>query len=84
MQTKNNIKNILLSRGFKEVVPTDEVLAWLQMTIKRFNKIISCKTEITLQEANVFANWLGVTIDELTSTPTTDTHNLADKFGLNQ
>lgn len=65
MYTKNNINNLLLERGFKQVVPTDDVLERLEMTIKRFNKIISGKTEITLTEAHAFAEWLGVTLEEL-------------------
>jgi transcriptional regulator with XRE-family HTH domain len=79
MHTKNNINNLLLERGFKQVVPTDDTLEKLGMTIKRFNKIIGGKTELTLTEANSFAEWLGVTIEELSPA---QSQNLPSKFGL--
>lgn len=79
---QNLIMQILLARGLKSVVPTDEVLQTLDITIHRFNKILDNKVGLTLDEAAGFATWLGVTIEELTTAPTADTSNLADKFGL--
>jgi hypothetical protein len=75
----NNIKEILLGRGFKSVTPTDQVLQTLDVSMIRFNKILDNKTELTLTEANSFAEWLGVTIEELSpSQPQT----LPAKYGL--
>lgn len=82
MSAKNNINSLLLDRGFKQVVPTEEMLFKLGMTIKRFNKIIGGKTELTLTEAAGFAEWLGVTIEELSPVPTSPL-SLAGKFNLN-
>jgi hypothetical protein len=52
------------------------------MTIHRFNKILDNKVELTLNEANGFANWLGVTIEELTPVVTGSSINLSNKYGL--
>ncbi|WP_113636059.1 hypothetical protein [Nubsella zeaxanthinifaciens] len=75
----NSIKSILFERGFKSVVPTDSVLQTLDITLHRFNKILDNKTELTLTEANSFAEWLGVTIEELSPA---QSQNLPSKFGL--
>jgi hypothetical protein len=76
----NMILSILNARGYKSVVPMDDVLQTLDMTIHRFNKILDNKTELTLTEATGFANWLGITVEELTPNhPPT----VADKYGLN-
>lgn len=79
---QNLIMQIISARGFKSVVPTDEVLQTLDMTIHRFNKILDNKVGLTFDEAAGFATWLGVTMEELTTAPTVETVNLADKFGL--
>lgn len=80
----NTIQSLLMARGFKRVVPTDEVLQSLDnMTLHRFNKILDNKVKMTLEEAAAFATWLNVSIEELTTAPTQQTHSLADKFGLN-
>jgi len=82
MNTENQISFILRGRGFKTIQPTDDLLAELSCTARRFFKIYDGKVEMTLQEAISFANWLGVSVEELTASPTQQTHNLADKFGL--
>ena len=80
----NTIQSLLVARGFKKVVPTDEVLLALDnMTLHRFNKILENKVKLTLEEAAAFATWLNVSIEELTTAPTQQTHSLADKLGLN-
>jgi hypothetical protein len=80
----NTIQSLLTAKGFKKVVPTDEILQALDnMTLHRFNKILDNKVKMTLEEAAAFANWLSVPIEDLTTTPTQQTHTLADKFGLN-
>ena len=76
----NCVKHILQKRGFKIAVPTDQVLQELDITLHRFNKILDNKVEITLTEAAAFANWLKVSIEELTTAPTPVP--VADKFGL--
>lgn len=79
---QNLIMQIISARGFKSVVPTDDVLQTLDMTIHRFNKILDNKVGLTFDEAAGFATWLGVTLEELTTAPTHETHTLAEKFGL--
>jgi len=80
----NTIQSLLAARGFKKVVPTDEVLQALDnMTLHRFNKILENKVKLTLEEAAAFATWLNVSIEELTTAPTQQTQSLADKLGLN-
>ena len=83
MNTENQISLILKNRGFKTIQPTDDLLAELSCTARRFFKIYDGKVEMTLQEAINFANWLGVPVEDLTTAPTPQTHTLAEKFGLN-
>lgn len=79
---QNTIMHLINARGFKSIVPTDEVLQTLDMTIHRFNKILDNKVGMTLTEAAGFSTWLGVAIEELTTAPTLETFSLADKHGL--
>jgi hypothetical protein len=80
----NTIQSLFIAKGFKKVVPTDEILQALDnMTLHRFNKILDNKVKMTLEEAAAFATWLNVPIEDLTTAPTQQTHNLAEKFGLN-
>ncbi len=79
---QNTIKLILETRGYKSIVPTDDVLQTLDMTIHRFNKILDNKVGLTLDEAAAFSTWLGVAIEDLTTAPTLETTSLAEKFGL--
>ena len=68
MNTKNNILAILKSRGFEKVTPTNQQLAAMNLSIRRFLKIVNnTGLPMTLDEASAFANWLGVTVDELTT-----------------
>lgn len=78
VSAKNNIAMILQTRGIARVVPTDNFLKNNQITTRRFYKIIDGKVEMKLSEAYAFANWLGVTIDELNPS----SNSIANKFNL--
>ncbi|MFD2581529.1 hypothetical protein ACFSR6_03445 [Pedobacter vanadiisoli] len=65
MTAKNNIKEILYTRGFRDFKPTRELLDRIGTNAWRFKKIIDNKLEMTLSESAEFAGWLGTTVDDL-------------------
>lgn len=77
MHTKNTIKSLLTERGFKQIVPTEDLLDKMGLTLKRFNKIIAGNTELTLTEATAFSLWLCVTLEDLTEVTEADIPNIS-------
>jgi transcriptional regulator with XRE-family HTH domain len=65
MIIKNNFEKIIKAKGFKEFRPTEDLLKKLQIRKNRFSWIRSNKVQPTFEEAFLFAQWAGVTVDEL-------------------
>ncbi|MFD1632008.1 hypothetical protein [Pseudopedobacter beijingensis] len=65
LTVKNRIKEVLNSKGFKTVTPTEAVLNSIGITLHRFNKIADNKVDVTAGELIGFSNWLNIPIDGL-------------------
>lgn len=61
----NRITEILNNLGFDKVVPTGNLLIRLGVSLRRFNKLLAGKAELTAREAQTFAHWLNVDTSEI-------------------
>jgi hypothetical protein len=60
MKSPNILKKMLQDLGIKSMVPTEDLLEELGMTLIRFNKILENTTprEVTALEAHALVKWL--------------------------
>jgi len=61
----NKIDEVIRSRGFKELKPTDEQLKKMDTSLKMWNKWILKKRDPELYQLPAIADFLGCSISEL-------------------